>query len=202
MTAVGLLVAAVALLCLGGFVHLDDTSGFGSDAWVMPLGAVAVVLGAAAIGKALRHRDERRPLGTALGILVVAVMLLARTDDGFRFVWHSNEGELYLAAAVAGWGALALYALGGLERPTIGGAPAPVLLRIVIYVFCTGVATMMAFDQGTRDFFEDECQGGGDCDLAALAGMGWAAITLLVSIAVIALYEIVRHDRQRRAAKV
>lgn len=192
MNAVLLLLAAFVALALGGFVQLDDTSGFGSDDWVMPLGVLAAAFAGTALVVALRDRSQRRPLGTALGCVMAAVIVLHVKDDGFRFVWHSNEGELFLFEVFGCWVALALVATGGAAPPE----PAPAdnqrahslhgfLLRAVAYLGGTALAMFTAFSVGMSHY---ESEG----DLAAVGAFGWAALALLGCLGVIVTIELYR----------
>lgn len=92
--ALALVMASLLTLYVGSFVQLDDASGLGGEDGVMPLGALAGLLASGALGVALSDRTARRGLGGSFAVLDVGILAEARANDGFRFVWGRDEGEL------------------------------------------------------------------------------------------------------------
>jgi hypothetical protein len=174
--AIGLLAAALVLLGLGGFVQLDDTSGFGDQQWNLPLGLLAGLLGIAGIvAGAIGESWERRTTGWAVATIAVCVLAVDAVTPGFRFVWGESEGEgamlqvgLVLTAA-----ALLLPGRGrsdGRRRVATGTWATAWLLGLA-------VAVPVAFVAGMGHFEATQCSGAGfdgECDVAALEGLLWA----------------------------
>lgn len=107
--SLGLLAAALVLLGVGGFVQLDDTSGFGSDRWNVPLGLLAGLLAAAGLGAGVTgDQRERRTTGWALATLATCVLAVDAVTPGFMFVWGETDGAGTLLEAALVAGALAL----------------------------------------------------------------------------------------------
>jgi hypothetical protein len=113
--SLGLLALAVAMLAVGHFIQFDDTTGFGADAWVMPLGLGAGLAAIVAVIVAQPDRLARRLLGGALLVINLLTVWKARTDDGFRFIYNREEGELLFLQVVLA--TVALLLLAG-SRPT------------------------------------------------------------------------------------
>lgn len=117
--SLGLLAVALLLLALGGFVQLDDTSGYGSDQWNLPVGALAAFLAASALAIGITGDvHERRTTGWALATLATCVLAVDAVTPGFMFVWGETDGAgtLLQAALVAGAIALLLPGRGRVKR--------------------------------------------------------------------------------------
>lgn len=198
-----LLGAALVLLVAGRFVLLDDTSGFGSEEAVLPLGVLAAALAAAGLVLAAAHPPARRPFGAALVVLVLALTVLAGQVDGFRFVWSADEGELFLLRLLLAFLAFALVMTG--ERRT-GEPEAPQAAgarqRAVGWVGVTLLAVVAAFFAGTDHFTATQCSGPedpGDCDLGVLTGAVWSVVTLVaLTVTAVAAETVLRRRRRRR----
>lgn len=197
--ALGLLALGVFLLCIGGFVRFDDFSGFGSDHWIRPLGFVAAAAAVGAVGVACLSAQARRWLGGALVVLDLFVIWQSATNDGFRFVWNHDEGELFLLQVLLGLTALVLIATGlqPFKRPA--GAGGRWLVRVAAYACGTAIATYVAFNAGVRRYETQVCTND-DCDLGGLEGMVWALVALVVCVLVAIVIEVVqwRKRTQRR----
>lgn len=140
VAALLLLDLSILTLVLGHFVQLHDTSGFGSDEWNLPLGALAAALGVAAVVVAAPDRRARRALGIALLAGVAVLVLLQLTVDGFRFVWGSGEFELGALEVLLVCVGLVLVATGA-PRPSAAVLPAvaeqpsvPWTVRALLYL--------------------------------------------------------------------
>ena len=81
-----LFAVGLGLLCVGGFVQFDDTSGFGSDRWIYPLGLLAVVPAVAAVVVAWPEPRARLSLGIVLGALTVLMIWQDIANEGFRLI--------------------------------------------------------------------------------------------------------------------
>lgn len=207
MAALSLFAASLVLLQLGGFIQLDDTSGFGSDRWNLPLGLLALFLAAVALGVALSERTARRALGGAWAVLAVALVVLSLTDDGFRFVWGGDEGELVMFMVGLALGAAALLTPTLYVRRPAGDfvrdpePPASGWARTVGYLCATVIAMYLAFHIGIRHFKSTQCVGtGGECDVAVLEGLLWVVVTFFLGIVAITANEW--RLRRRRPRKV
>ena len=110
LTTLGLFALALALLYVGNFIQFDDTSGFGSDTWVLPVGVLGVLAAIASVIVAQSDLMARRLLGWAMLVLDILVIWQATTDDGFRFIWGGDEGELFYLQVGLGMTALLLLA--------------------------------------------------------------------------------------------
>ena len=162
-----LLGLALLLLVVGGFVQLDDTSGFGSDRWNLPVGYAAAVVAVVAVVVAATDHRARGAMAAALVGLVVLLVALSRLLDGFRFVYGGDEGELAYLMIVVGLVAMAL----------------ALPLRILAYAATLVVAVSVAFFAGVDHFSATQCSGpnaGGECDLGFIEGLLWAAVAAVV----------------------
>lgn len=92
--------AALALslgaLYAGHWIQFDDVSGFGHAKSQLPFAVLATALALGALVVVIPDRQSRRWLGLALAATDVLVVVLAVTDDGFRFIFGGDEGELFL----------------------------------------------------------------------------------------------------------
>ncbi|WP_435747441.1 hypothetical protein [Nocardioides sp. SYSU DS0663] len=206
LASLGLLAASLGLLAAGGFVQLDDTSGFGSDQWDLTWGGPSAVAAAASLAIALVDRRARRSLGAALAVLDGVLVGLSLADDGFRFIWHAGEGELLYLQVGLGLVALALLTPQLLERPPADDRPGatPTLsawARAVAYLVALVIAVFAAFSAGTSHFTARNCGGpdfGGECDVAVLEGLLWVAVTAALGLLLIGAAERVRWRRRQQ----
>ncbi|GAA4691828.1 hypothetical protein [Nocardioides conyzicola] len=201
---------AVLVLVLGHFVQLQDTSGFGSDQWNLPLGAAAGVLGVAALLVALPDARARRALGVVLVAGVGVLVVLQATVDGFRFVWAGDELELFAFDVVLVCAGLLLVATGS-RRPADETEPALVppappstwaswRVRALVYL---ALAVGLVFVAGLvgASYGDAQCTGEGDDCLAApfwslvLAFGAFVAMVILITTCELTL----RSRRQRLA---
>lgn len=199
--ALGLLALSVFLLCMGGFVRFDDYSGFGSSEWIRPLGFVAAALALGAVGVAIASAPARRWLGGGLVVLDLFVIWQSVANDGFRFVWNHDEGELFLLQVLMGLTALVLIATGLQPVKLPAGAGGRWLVRVAAYACGTAIAAFVAFQAGVRHYETRVCTNE-DCDFGGLAGMVWALVALGVCVLVAVVIEVVLlvRRRQRRTA--
>ncbi|WP_182525284.1 hypothetical protein [Nocardioides dongkuii] len=207
-TSLALLVLSLAVLHGGGFIRFDDTSGSGSDRWNLPLGVVAGLVALCSLGVGISDRTARRTLGGALAVLDALLVLLATVDDGFRFIWAGDEGELFLLQV--GLGIAALFLLTptfvSSEDDAIDGAPHSAGrlsggARAAIYVSALVLTMLMAYVAGTTHFETTQCgpDVDGECDVAALEGLLWAGAALVLGVVAIVLAEVARARRRREA---
>jgi hypothetical protein len=196
------LALAVFLLCIGGLVQFDDFSGFGSEQWIRPLGFVAAAVAVGAVGVACLSAEARRWLGGGLVVLDLFVIWQSVTNDGFRFVWHHDEGELFLLQVLLGLAALVLIATGlqPFKRPA--GAGGRWLVRVAAYACGTAIAAYVAFNAGVRRYETQICTNE-DCDLGGLEGMVWALVAVVVCVVVAVVAEVVLwvKRKQRRTER-
>jgi hypothetical protein len=209
-----LLLLSLALLWKGSFIQFDDTSGFGSNDWVMPLAPVSLLLAATSVLVALRDVPARRLLGAALLVLDGLIVVQAVTNPGFRFIWSGEEGELFQFEVALGIGGLALLTR-RVYRPAETPGPAQPRLtqesesrameltgwaRFVAYLAATAVLVFVAFFLGVVQFEATECSGpdfGGECDLAVLGGLAWAAAAIVLATVAIICIEARLYTRGR-----
>jgi hypothetical protein len=219
--ALGLFGLGLGLLCVGGFVQLDDTSGFGSEAWIMPLGVLALLAGLASVVVAAQDSGARRWLGAVFAVLVALLAWQSSTNAGFRFIWAGSEGELIQFQVGVGLLALVLLATGfqpkrseasgraegagggSGEADRAGGADGSAgkggsggagrwMVRGAVYLCCAALITYVAALAGIAHFEATECTDpGGECDLAGLAGLVWGVVALPASLAVALVIELV-----------
>lgn len=74
--------------------------------------------------------------------------------------------------------------------------------RIPLYLFGLTLLVIIAFVAGIAQFEATECSGPeeGECDMAAFAGVFWAACAFVLGLVAVAVSEIVV-ARRRRAAR-
>lgn len=196
LVALGLLLASLATLYVGRFIQFDDVSGFGHHEWVMTLGLLAGLIAISSVAVACQESTARRVFGAALLLLAVGMFVVAQTDDGFRFIWTTYEGELTLFTIGVGMVALLLL------TPSFSATPAGLsgYLRGVSYLAATMLFAFVAFWAGVSYYDRTECAGDfdGECDLGILEGFVWAAVALVVALSVIVTWEIVRRRRRPR----
>jgi hypothetical protein len=199
VTAVGLLTLSLALLYAGRFVQFDDTSGGGSDEWVMPLGLLAGLVAAMSVRVALADAAARRLLGAAMVVVDASLIWQAATNDGFRFIWASDEGELFIFQVLLALTGLILTAT-AVRRPVSGRMTDVAGGRVVAYLGAAVLISITAFFVGTAHFDRTNCSGpdfDGECDLAPLEGLMWAAAAIVLVIVTAVVLEVVRLRRRR-----
>lgn len=203
-----LLAVALGLLVAGGFVQFDDTSGFGSEQWILPLGGLAFVPAVASVVTAWPAPKARLWLGIALAVLTGLLVWLSITDDGFRFIWNRGEGELALLEFTTGLVAFVLIANGVQPAPAGGTAavgpgaarsgPGRWLVRTAAYLCGTVFVVLAAIAAGADYYTRTECPEEGDC-LALLGGFVWGAVALLGCGVAVLVIEIVLWRRRKTA---
>lgn len=207
--SLALLVGSLVALYAGRFIQFDDTSGFGSDRWIMPLGLLAGLLAMAAVGLGVRDRPARRALGVALAVLDVALVVQATVSDGFRFIWGGDEGELFYLQVALGIAALFLLAptfVSSEEPTTETPDPARRLsawARFASYATALVLTMFVALFAGTAHFEATQCSGpdfDGECDLSVLEGFLWTGVSFVLGVVAIVVGEVVR-ARRRRAGR-
>jgi hypothetical protein len=213
--SIALVLLSLALLREGRFIQLDDTSGFGSEEWNMPLGLLALLLAGVSVAVALPDVGARRLLGLVLLVLDGAIVVQAWSNPGFRFIWSGDEGELFQLEVALFIGGLALLTR-SVYRPAIhhertaAGAEAAAAsrdleltgwARFIGYLTATVILVFLAFFAGVAHVEATECSGpdfGGECDLAALGGLVWAAGAIVLATVAVPVLEWSRNARKRR----
>ena len=183
--------AGLGLLFAGRFVQFHDVSGFGSDRWILPLGVLALVLAVGAVVIAWADPKARLWLGIAAAVLFALLVWQDLANDGFRFVWHHDEGELLAFEIV-----LALVA--AVLMTTAGSAlgAGRWLVRAAAYL-CGSVAfVFVAYVAGVTYYDRTECRGADDECLALLGGMVWGLIAVPVCLVAIVVIEVVLRRRR------
>jgi hypothetical protein len=201
-----LLVVALGLLFAGGFVQFDDTSGFGAEQWILPLGGLAFVPTLVSVVVAWPDPKARLWLGIALAVLTGLVVWESISNDGFRFIYNRSEGELALLEFATGLVAFVLIANGvqptpasettvesGVAQPGAGRW----LVRTAAYLCGTIVVVLVAIAAGADYYTRTECPEDGDC-LAALGGFVWGAVAVVACGLAVLVIEIVFWRRRRR----
>lgn len=194
--SLGLLVVALGLLAAGSFVQFDDTSGFGSSQWKLPLGVLAAVGAIAAVVVAWPEPKARLWLGIALGVVAGLVIWQDAVNDGFRFVWNQSEGELREFE-------LALVMLVVVLLTTAGAAlgGGRWLLRLAAYVVGTAVLSVVVTLVAAATYEARQCAGRDEDCLAALGGLLWGAGTVAVCLVAVVVIESIlwaKRVRKRR----
>ncbi|TCC30598.1 hypothetical protein [Kribbella sindirgiensis] len=223
-TGVSLVLLALGLgfLFAGRFVQFDDTSGVGGGEWILPLGLLAIVAAVASIVVAWPEPKARLRTGIALVVLFAGVLWQLVGDDGFRFVWHRDEGGLVLFEFVLGLTGFGLIATGA--QPAEPDGPGPMaeelraadaerqkyrvhqerrwMVRAWLYLCGTAVLTLLAFAIGISVYESTECDDGSNqCDLAVVGGMAWAVTAFVAGVVAITIAECVRAIRRDRARR-
>ncbi|MFI5707306.1 hypothetical protein [Kribbella sp. NPDC051620] len=198
--ALGLLGLGIVLLGAGGFVRFHDTSGSGSDRWILPLGFLAAVLAAGGAGVAFVSTQSRRWVGGVLLLLDVVLVWQSASNDGFRFIWMADEGELILLEVAIGLIGLILLALSiQLPQPAAGGPHW--LARLALYLSGVVVVVIVGFFIGERWYESRHCGVGEGCDPDDLSGLVWGVtgslIALAMGVVVIVVIEVVRRQQRK-----
>jgi hypothetical protein len=196
VVSVVLLAAGLGLLAVGGFVQFNDVSGFGSDQWNLPLGAIAVAAATVAVLVASRDAKARVWLGVALGVLLGLLLWQSIANDGFRFIWHQDEGELGLLLVVVALLAAVLVATG--LQPSDQPRGGRWLVRVAGYLCGSAVLVFGAVVAGTAYYNATDCESADSDCLSLLGGMVWGILALPVAAVAIAVIEVVLHRRRQR----
>ncbi|MEV6414879.1 hypothetical protein [Kribbella sp. NPDC051718] len=196
----GLLGLGIVLLGVGGFVRFHDSSGSGSDRWILPLGFLAALLAAGGVGIAFVSTQSRRWVGGALVLLDVVLVWQSAVNDGFRFIWMADEGELILLEIAIGLLGLVLLALSiQLPAPVAGGSNW--LVRGALYLSSVVAAVIIGFFIGVRGYEAKYCGVGEGCDPDDLTGLGWGVtgslIALAVGVVAIVVAEVVLRQQRK-----
>ncbi|NEA37255.1 hypothetical protein [Streptomyces sp. SID13031] len=214
--SLGLLVVGIAVLGTGRFVRLGKTVGYESDARILPLGFIAVVLAIAAIGVAVRDRTARLWLGGAFAVLDAVLIWQSITNVYFRFGWGGDEGEMLIFEVGLGLLALLLFATAfqpaqqnGVGGRAEGGGKVGAgrwLVRTVLYLAGIALAVIVGFFNGVglydmkRCSYVDACA---DDDLGGLVwGVSGSLIGVGVSLVLVVVLELVLQNRRQRQRKV
>jgi len=170
----------------------------------------------AAVVVAWPEPRARLSLGIVLGALTVLMIWQDIANEGFRFVWNEDEGELVILEFITGLVAFVLIANGVQPAPsgdtaigTAGGTAAAQpgagrwLVRTAVYLCGTTVVVLAAFGVGADYYARTECpEDGGDC-LAPLGGVVWGALAVpACGIAVLVIEIVLSRRRRRKAAEV
>ncbi|MFC5268214.1 hypothetical protein ACFPJ1_39425 [Kribbella qitaiheensis] len=201
--AVGLFGLGLALLGAGRFVQLDDSSGFGSEEWIMPLGVLALLAALASVIVAAQDSKARLWLGAVLAVLVALLVWKTSTNVGFRFIWAGSERELIMLQVGLGLLALVLLATGFQQKRSSEvdrrGGGGRWMVRGAVYLCGCALATYVAAIAGIAHFEAVECRDPAEmCELAGLEGLVWGVIALPASIVVALAIELVLWRRRRQ----
>jgi hypothetical protein len=206
VSALGLLGLGLVLLGVGGFVRFHDSSGSGSDQWILPLGVLAAVVAAAGAGVAFVSSQSSRWFGGALMLLDVVLVWQSVTNDAFRFIWQADEGELLLLEVAIGLLALVLLAMSiQLSRPATDAEAGGQhwLVRAALYLSGVVVAVIVAFFIGVSWYDGKYCSQVAACDDDDLSGLVWGVsgslIALAVGVVLIVVAELVLRSRRRQS---
>ncbi|MEJ7706148.1 MAG: hypothetical protein WKF82_02045 [Nocardioidaceae bacterium] len=206
LIALGLLAGSLALLYVGRFIQFDDYSGFGSYEAVMPLGILAGPAATVSVIVATAERMARRLFGGALIVLDAVVVWQATTNDGFRFIWVHGEGELFYFQIGLGMTALVLMTPTFFKTSELTGSGRATRMlsgwaRVLAYLGVSMLVAFSAFFLGAAHFESTECSGpdfGGECDVALIEGLVWAAAAIVVMTVAVVIMEVVRVRKSRR----
>jgi zinc transporter ZupT len=182
-------VVGLVLLAAGRFVQFDDTSGFGSDQWIFPLGLLAPVPAIAAVVVAWRHPKARVWLGIALAVLAGFLVWQMTANSGFRFIWSRDEGELAQLTIALGLVAALLVATGVQKRW---------LIRAAVYLCGCAVLVLIAVVAGTAYYDATDCESQDSDCLSLLGGMVWGVVSLPIAAVAIVVIEVVLWRRRNR----
>jgi hypothetical protein len=194
--SVVLLAAGLGLLAVGGYVQFDDVSGFGSDQWNLPLGVMGVLAAIVAVLAAAKDARARVWLGVALGVLFGFVLWQSVANEGFRFIWHQDEGELGLMLVVLALLAAVLVATG--LQPSGQPRGGRWLVRVAGYLCGSAVLVFIAVLAGTAYYDATDCETDDSDCLSLLGGMVWGILALPVAAVAIAVIEVILHRRRQR----
>lgn len=193
--SLALFAVGLGLLVVGGFVQFNDTSGFGSDRWIYPLGLLAVVPAVAAVVVAWPEPRARLSLGIVLGALTVLMIWQDVANEGFRFVWNEDEGELQQLELVLFVLAFVLLTTAGAK---LGGGRW--LLRAAAYLVVTVVVSLVVTVAGMMYYSETACPADAEECLAPLGGIVWGAAAFLACLVAVLVIELILWTRRRRKA--
>ena len=189
-----LLLAAMGALWLGHFIQFDDATGFGADLEDPALGAVAFTLACAAVLIAVAHRPARRVTGLTLALIAALAVAGSVLAPAFRFV-ELGDGLTPLLVVISSAATMLLTTsstpLSDVVRTPRG--------RVPTYVVVLGLAVLGAFFVGGA--VADPGCGGGECDLAGLAGLWLAFAVLVIGVGTMAIVEVAFAVRRHRGGR-
>jgi hypothetical protein len=135
-----------------------------------------------------------------LAVLVALLVWQSSTNNGFRFIWNGDEGELFYFQVGLGLLALVLLATGFQpRRPRSASGAGRWMVRGAVYLCCAALITYVAALAGIAHFEATECTDpGGECDLAGLAGLVWGVAALPASLVVALVIELVLWRRRKQ----
>ena len=139
--------------------------------------------------------DDGPARGTAGAILLLVdgvTISAAEHFHGFRFVWLEGE-ELPAFQVLAALVGLVLLVWAGTGRSWQRA-----LRRVVMYVVALMGVLLLAFMIGAAVFAATQCDSGGECDIAPVAGLQLAGLALIVYLVAATVYETHRWLRRRR----
>jgi hypothetical protein len=126
------------------------------------------------------------------------------TNEGFRFIWMADEGELFLLEVAIGLVGLLLLATSvQVSRPAADGAGGGRhwLVRVALYLSGVVVAVIVAFFIGVSWYESKNCSQVGACDDDDLSGLVWGVsgslIALAVGVVLIVVTELVRRQQRK-----
>jgi hypothetical protein len=142
----------------------------------------------------------RRWFGAALLLFDAVLVWQSVTNDGFRFSWQADEGELILLEVAIGLIGLVLLATS--VQPPRGAGGQHWLVRVALYLSGVVVAVIVAFFVGASWYQERNCGQVADCDDDDLGGLVWGVsgslIALGVGVVLIIVSELVLRGRRQR----
>ncbi len=200
--------AALGLLIVGRFVQFDDLSGTGSDLWILPLGLLALPAAVSAVVVAWSDAKARLWLGIVQAVLFGCLVWQQTGNDGFRFIWHRDEGELVLLGIGLGVTAAVLIATAVQPSTQAEAEAARVagegpgagrwLVRAAVYLGGSVAFVFLAFLSGASYYAATECDGSESDCLATLGGLAWGVVSVPVAIVLIVVIELVLARRRKR----
>ena len=189
----------LALLGAGRFVQFDQATDYNSFQWNLPLGGLAAIAAAAAIGVASANATARLWLGAILGLLDVFLIWQSITNVNFRFVWEGDEGPMMMFEIGLGLLALVLIATGLQPAKDRGRAPEQRVgagrwfVRAAVYLSATVLFAFVATFQGIEYYTPADCD---EC-LDGLKGLYWGIAALGISLVVVVVIELVLLNQRR-----
>jgi uncharacterized membrane protein len=153
--------------------------------------------------------QSRRWFGGALVVLDIVLAWQSLTNEGFRFIWMADEGELFLLEVAVGLVGLILLATSfQSSRPAAGAAASAAaggrhwLVRVAVYLSGVVVAVIVAFFIGVSSYEAKYCGQVASCDDDDLSGLVWGVtgslIALAVGVVLIVVNELVLRSRRER----
>ncbi len=207
--ALGLLLLSLGLLGLGRFIEFDNVSGCCGDEQVLPLGLLAAFSAVGSVAVAVRDRVARRALGTSLLVLALVLLAVKIADDGFRFIWGNDEGELVEFVIALAFVGLFLVTPRFVVRE-VSSDPSTHRLRMspaartLAYLCASVLVGLLAFAVGSARYRSTQCtrqvSDSGECDLAGMEGLVWAVVAVGIFVVLVGVAELTRQWLRRRRA--